>query len=187
MFVYVPPPAPARTGRSPWLWIGLGCGLLVLLTFGGCALSVFLIGKQVAREQKRPITRQGVLQSVRPIPVYPGAQVDLEQSKALRAGGSVVSLFSLGKVRTEMAAFVTPAPPEKVIAWYDSKMADWQRVKNTRRSAPMGASPQGGEMRQYQRGDKQALVQVRKVSGQGQERSLLVLMLISGIPGQRSR
>jgi hypothetical protein len=186
---YVPPPPQLspRSGRSPWMWIGLGCGLLALITFGGCFAGIFVVRNRMAAESKRPLTEGQVIASLRPLPVYPGARVDLEGSRALRAGGSVVGAFTLGKIRTGTGMFRVPAPPDKILAWYDAKLAGWRRVES-RGIRPGGARPQ--HARQYQQGERQALVQIQQApgaagraspAGKGTD-SVLTLMLISGVP-----
>lgn len=188
---YVPPPPQLtpRRGRSPWTWIGLGCGLLILLTFGGCFAAYFSVRNRMAEESKRPLTEAQVLESLRPLPVYPGARVDLEGSRALRAGSSVVGAFTLGKIRTGAGMFRAPAPPDKILAWYDAKLAGWRRMEST--GMRPGTRPQ--HARQYQQGDKQALVQIQQApgaagrpspAGKGTD-SVLTLMLISGVPAQQ--
>lgn len=177
-----PPPVPVQRARSPWLYVGLGCGLLTLLIVGGCIAAATLAVRRATEENKKPVTQQQVVADLKPIPIYPGSKVDLETSRALRAGASVVNVF----VKTKAGAFRVPASSAKVIAWYETKMSGdgWRSVA----AAPRGFG--GSTMRaknmtqrQFLKNDKQVLVQSGE-SEAGAKTSRLTLFVISGMPQQ---
>jgi hypothetical protein len=168
------------------VWVGIGCGLLALLTFGGCIAVGVFVGRQAAEEQRRPVTEQQIKEDLKQAPVYPGARVDVEASKQLRVGSSVVSRMSLGKFDVGTGVFRVPAPPDKVIDWYDAKLTGWRRVNTRERRNLGGRDIAVTDTRQYLRGDKQLLVQVGQKSGE-RKTSHLVLMLISGIPQNQNQ
>lgn len=186
---YVPPPPPPRQGRSPWLWVGLGCGLLVLLTFGGCVAATLLVGnrmqEEMRRAEKEPLTEQQVRAALRPVPIYPGAKVDIPETKMLRVVTKTVGGFTRaltrGKMTMEMAVFRAPAPPDKVIGWYDTKFADWRKLDPRSGGVFSGQTEAITDSRGYARGDQQVIVQVGPHRGE-EKRSRLKLFLLSGIP-----
>ncbi len=178
------PPAPGRRGRSPWLWVGAGCGLLLLLTFGGCAALFYVVGRQAGETARQPLTRQQVLRSLGGTPIYPGAQVDLPLSKRLRTvsetANKFTGLFSGGKAKTGIGVFRVPAPPDKVMGWYDARFEGWRKVEASR---PLGAG-EGTvtitDTRRYLRGDRQVLVQVGRAKG-SDKGAYLILFVLSGL------
>ena len=194
---YPPPPAPARRGRSPWVWVGLGCGLVSLLFIGGCLTVAFVGGKrlveQVEQSQNQPLTEQEVRRALEGTPIYPDARVDIPMSKTLRAVASVTSgitgALTGGRGKMAAGAFRAPAPPPKVIAWYDQKFAGWQRGNAGARMIDLGRQDnenRGVEMterRQYTnaKNGQQVQVQVGRLRGDDQN-SLVTLIVISGLP-----
>lgn len=190
---YIPPEpaAPARRGLSPWAWVGIGCGLLALLSFGGCAALIFVGGRQITsaveQAQNAPLTEQQVINAVKPIPIYPGAQVDIAASKTVRAIFQVTSGFTGaltgGKMKMAAGAFDVSAPPDKVIAWYDQKFEGWRRndPKNQRNLG--GKDVSITDMRGYAKGDQQVQVHVGPKKGDT-KKSGLMLILLTGVPEQ---
>lgn len=180
---------PFRRGRSPWLWVGLGCGLLLLVTFGGCAAFVYVVGKRAAEAVDRPLSKQQVIEALQKTPVYPGAQVDLPTSKQMLVVSEIANkttgLVSGGKIKTGIGAFSVPAPPDKIIAWYDTQFAGWQKTNARSQPGLTNDTINVSASRQYARGGKQVQVQVGRRSGQEKE-SHLVLIVVSGI-GQEGR
>ena len=187
---YVPPPAQQpRRGTSPWLWVGLGCLLLSLLTIGGCFAVIAVVGNRVTRDMKeaqnKPLTEQEVRASLQAVPIYPGARVDIPASKQVRvvtkSVGGFAGVLSGGAIKMEMGVFTAPAPPEKVIRWYDTQLKDWKKVENAQRRDMGQENVSITDARTYSRGDKQILVQVGR-RAQEKERSHLFLFLMTGIP-----
>lgn len=182
-YVPPPPPPPARRGRSPWLWVAVGCGLLLLLGFGGCGALFYIVGQRAAETAKRPVTKEQVLGSLGKVPIYPGAQLDLKASQRLRvvseAANVFGNVFSGGKLQAGMAAFQAPAPPEKVSQWYDEQFEGWQKA-DTRPQPGLGTDAvKITHARQYQRGNSTVQVQVGRRDDQ-RSGSYLILFVISG-------
>ena len=97
----VTPPPPSRRGTSPWVWVGLGCGLLVLLTVGGCIAFISYAGRNFAQmmeeEQKKWNLAEEILGMVRnadgalvPAPPKPPARKSRRKKPELREGEQVV-------------------------------------------------------------------------------------------------
>ncbi len=185
-----PPPPPARRGRSPWLWIGLGCGLLSLVVFAGCTMLLYVGGKQIADEvqkaEKKPLTEKEVLLDLKEIPIYPGSKVDLPLSKKMRgvSGGinGILGRIPGQNISFSIGAFTTPAVPEKVVKWYDTKFKDWRQTIPDRPQKP-GGNVTVSESRQYTRAGTQVSVEIGQAGG-GQKSSKLILTVIRGMPQQ---
>ena len=184
----VPPPAqPSRRGTSPWLWVGLGCLLLTLLTVGGCIAMIAVVGNRVSQDvkeaQNKPLTEQEVRASLKAVPIYPGARVDIPASKQVRvvtkSVGGIAGTFT--GIKMEMGVFTAPAPPDKVIRWYDAQLKDWKKVENAGRRDMGQENVAITDARTYSRGDKQILVQVGR-RREEKERSYLFLFLMTGVP-----
>ena len=189
---YLPPtpPALARRGTSPWLWVAMGCLLLTVLMFGSCATIAYFGGKRIAESMKaadrQPLSAQQVLMDLNGVPIYPGAEVDVPTSKTMRAVigsvGGLMGSFTGGKMKMATGAFVAPAAPETVIAWYDQQFDGWHSTLGKKTPA-FGNSGHVTASRSYMRGDRQVQVQVSPANGQ-RGRSLIVLTQMSGIPNR---
>jgi hypothetical protein len=189
---YLPPEPPARRGTSPWVWVAAGCGLLTLLTIGGCiAFGTVFINRatQAVRESERtPLTEQQVRAGLGDTPLYPGAKIDIPASKRLRAvagtAGGFMGALSGGKIKITSGALRTPAPAAKVLSWYETKFSGWRRVERSRGAIPSDA---GGrfEARQFQRGDRMVQVQIGTPREGAQAGGTLInLIVFSGLPQQ---
>jgi hypothetical protein len=117
---YTSPPPPARP-RSPWLYVGLGCGLTLLLLFGGCIAVVSLGVSRLKAEQRRPIDPTEISRSLGNTPRYPGAQVDLVASRTVRI---FVPLYKAVFTADSGGggAFRTADPFLKVLTFYDGQL-----------------------------------------------------------------
>ena len=198
---YAPPPPPPKRGLSPWAWVGIGCLTLTLLSFGGCVAFGLFAANRFQQAMKQPVNERDVVASLGGVPVYPGSKLDVETTKAIRATFGLVGGVSGGRVRFDAGVFSAPAPPDKVIAWYDNKLkaGGWKSLPKP----PSGFNSSQAnisEQRQYGKGNKQFVVQVG--SGQGRRGaasnkegsgaggasrttgSLLILTHVTGVPGE---
>ena len=114
-----PVPSGPKKGRSPWMWVGLGCGLTALLAFGGCVALMGVIGQRAAQEIKKPVTQKDVMADLGDIPLYQPSTFDETMTKGVRFGSS----FFPGKMVTA-AAFDTSDEPDKIIDWYQQQLSE---------------------------------------------------------------
>ena len=160
---YAPPPTPPRRrGLSPWAWVGIGCATLAVFGFAGCAAIIGAFTNSVRQSANQPLDTQQLNKQLSGVPRYPGARVDEEMTKVVRATFDVMNKIPFSKARFHAGAYRVPnIPPDRVIAWYDKnlKAAGWKPMTNV----PSGFSkPQVNirEQRQYVKGDQQLVVQV---------------------------
>lgn len=163
---YAPPPPPPARKMSPWAWVGIGCGLFTLLAFGGC-FALFSVAKNRFQEtMKQPITEQSVAVSLGGVPVYPGARLDMDMTRVIRATFGIVGGLSGGKVTFNTGVYRVPAiAPDKLAAWYATKLkaAGWKTMP--RPPAGFNNRQQGiSEQSQYGKGDQQVVVQIGSAS-----------------------
>ncbi len=184
--MYVPPP-PAARGRSPWLYVGLGCGLLVLLSFVGCLVAGKKIADGFSASAKQPFDAPKAVAALKTegIPVYPGATVNEEMSKALRATFSVFEGFpGMSSMKFNSVAFTSPGTDEEIADWYDKKLpaAGWKA--STAKSPYSGNGANVRIQHQYIKGTTQLLVQIGDAKGKNADADKRSLMLteIKGIP-----
>ena len=98
---YIPPPPP-KPKRSPWMFVGIGCGVMALLVAGAFGL----LTNQIYQEIKNnPLTAEKIRQEMGDSPVYPGAEIDIEMTQAQYAGLKVGGMF--GKLKAEKVATET--------------------------------------------------------------------------------
>lgn len=110
-----------QSKRFPWLWVILGCGSLVLVTFVGCVAGSIFIGSRVYRETQKPVVESEVLEGLGDIPVYEPSQLDPAQTRALRAS----TVFVPGAIdKVHHAAFTTPDSREEVVSWYKTQLSN---------------------------------------------------------------
>lgn len=173
-------PLPPRR-RSPWLYVGLGCGLLTLLTVGGVIAASYMFVNKIKSEIAKPIDKTAVIKSLGDLPVYPGAQFNENMTKAQRATFAAMAKV-MPTTSISAAAFETPDKSDKVFDWYDTKLTS------------LGySSYDGGNMtglgsdkyaqQQYKKGDDLALVQVQR-HPQAEGKNLLVLIRFVGFKGK---
>lgn len=196
---YVPPPPPARARRSPWLYVGIGCGLLFLLVVGGCVAALGIMGNRIQQEMKKPINKQEVLAALKDAPIYPNAQFHEQATKGGRAGLSLMSRF-LPAESTAVAAFVTADDDDKVLSWYEKKLPTLGYQPATQGgNVNFNAGAAGAKQRQYKKGQDMLMVQVQPnrqrgdgssggdaSSGAGGSSSgnVIVLMRFNGLRGK---
>jgi hypothetical protein len=114
-----PVPSGPKKGRSPWMWVGLGCGLTVLLAFGGCVALMGVIGQRAAQEMGKPITQKEAMAKLGDIPIYKPSTFDENMTKGVRFSSSLMP----GEMMTA-AAFGTSDEPDKIIDWYQKQLSE---------------------------------------------------------------
>ncbi len=163
---YAPPPPPPKRKMSPWAWVGIGCGLFTLLSLGGCFALFSVARNRFQTAMKQPITEQGVAASLGGVPIYPGARLDMDMTRVIRATFGIVGGLSGGKVTFNCGVYRVPAiAPEKLAAWYAAKLkaAGWKTMP--RPPAGFNNQRQGiTEQSQYAKGDQQVVVQIGSAS-----------------------
>jgi hypothetical protein len=192
---YLPPPPPVRSRRSPWLWVALGCGLLALLLLGGVVGVGYLFVRNTQRElqkaQNEPLSEAQVRAAIGDTPLYPGARPDIATSKQMRgivrAAGGITGVVSGGKIKTAAAAFLVPATPNKVLAWYTREMEGWELADDQQRIRAGGEDNAARGFRQsraYRRGDRQIQITVGGDS-EAAKTSSLTFLIFEGLPAGR--
>jgi hypothetical protein len=118
---YIPPPPPAPQ-RSPLLYFGIGCGVLLLLMAGCTSYFVYQIKNVAVEAMKKPLDIDAALAAMGDAPIYPGAQLDQNMTKVQRGVTATLLQRVTPADRMEMVAYSTVDPPEKVMAWYTQVM-----------------------------------------------------------------
>ena len=179
---YVPPPPPPSK-KSPWLFVGLGCGLLILLSFGGCVLLLGSVGKNIAAEMKKPLDTKAVLADLGDIPKYPDAQLSENMTKAQRAvfGNAIMKAAMKGN-EPKVAAFQTKDGVDKVLTWYDKAMdkAGYEPAASTK-FPNMGNG--SADQKQYRKGADGVVVQVQRNTADetGKNPTLIVVVRMNNM------
>jgi hypothetical protein len=170
---YTPPPP--KKGLSPWAWVGIGCGTITLLGFGGCAFLGFKL-TQAINNAMSPEESVKAIQAAQ-IPEYPGAVMDPQATKGAGAMMRLMGGVTGGKVKMAMAAYRCPDEPAKVMEWYKVKLAATGYVPGPRESRTIAAA----QLEQFIRGDEMAMVQTQ--NGEGMSKGcVLILAHIKGMP-----
>lgn len=112
-----PSPSGPKKPRSPWMWVGLGCGITVLLTFGGCVAFLGFVGNRAVQEVSKPLDQKEVLDKLGDTPIYQPSTFNEMMTKGARIGSS---LFPGEMVSA--AAFDTSDEPTQVIDWYQQQL-----------------------------------------------------------------
>ncbi len=172
---YVPPPPPPSR-KSPWLFVGLGCGLLMLLSFGGCILFVGNLGKNIAADMQKPLDKKAVMASMGDVPMYPDAPLSEMMTKAQRSVFNNPLMKGAMKGNTmEVAAFETKDSAEKVGEWYDKAMdkAGYEPMKSTKMPNMGNGS---AEQKQYRKGADAVLIQAQPSKGSSSAATTIVIV-----------
>jgi len=159
---YQPPlPTPPKAGRSPFVYVAAGCGLLTLITMGGCIMLAVNVKNKMVQEQNKPLSVATVEQDLKDIPKPKGAVVDIKQSKVYRATFKAGEAVGFGKVKTTAGVYTVKGEPEDIVAWYDKVMISkegWEVApgKTSFQNQKTGVRTQ----RQYIKGKNQLMVMV---------------------------
>ncbi len=169
---HLPPSAPgsppSRRGAPWWAWLLGGCAGCGVVT---AVLVFFLVTSATGLVRSintnvGSVTVDTVQQSLGEVPLYPGSQLDEDQTRALiltlRAGENLVGRMSGKDVQgmfSGLAMLSTADPPEKVLAYYDQRLqaAGW-KVSRSQDTAFQ-------EQRIYTRGGESVIVQTQQQPG----------------------
>jgi len=171
-----PPPADVKRGRSPWFYVGIGCGLILLLLVGSCAA----FSVKVASMMNQPFNVQQEVQKLG-VPAYPGAQVDETQSKAGRATLQIMK-GAMKATQSTVVAFRTDDLSGEVFAFYDNSLnkAGFKQVRG-------GAQARANQhMYVNAKSRSMVMVQVQDSPGEKGERTIVV-MRFDGMPEETLR
>ncbi|MFY7951932.1 MAG: hypothetical protein ACOVT5_05450 [Armatimonadaceae bacterium] len=169
-----PPPVPRR-GLSPWAWVGIGCGGLTLLGFGGCAVLVWNVTSQVRTEMAKPFVESEAIASIGDIPLYPDAKIDAMGTKAAR-GGLIALRRMIPADRQGVLALRTVDPDEKIVNWYQAEL---QKLGYKKRDM----QERSGRNNQvaWVRDKAMAMVQIQHDRKKDEIEKLIILMRFEGL------
>jgi hypothetical protein len=154
---YVPPPPPAAR-RSPWMFVGIGCGALVLIAVIGMAVLFGNLSKTIGEEMKKPFDVVQVKKSLKDMPEYPNAQFDETMSKAVRGGLSIFAKMMPAE-ETVAIGYKTSDTPDKVLTWFDENMPKHGYVADT------SGGQANVKQNQYKKGNDRVIVQAQEQQG----------------------
>lgn len=101
-------PAPAKSGSRLWLYLGLGCGSVVLLCCGGGLIGTILIGKSAVRQTKVAAEVEQKLAEVADIKVPEGFQPDTAITVAVPfTGQTLMTMISYTPPDKQGMVFLT--------------------------------------------------------------------------------
>lgn len=105
---YVPPPPP-KPKRSPWMFVGIGCGVLALLVVGVFGLLAYQIQQEI---KNNPFDAQKNRIAMGDTPVFPGSELDDEMTQAQYAGLKIGGMF--GNLKADKVTCETRLTSESV-------------------------------------------------------------------------
>jgi hypothetical protein len=114
-----PVPTGPKKSQSPWMWVGIGCGVTALLAFGGCVAFVGFVGQKAAQEMGKPITQKEAIAKLGDVPIYQPSTFSETMTKGAQFGSSLIP----GQLISAAVAFETKDDPDKVIGWYKQELA----------------------------------------------------------------
>jgi hypothetical protein len=179
---YIPPPPPAKR-RSPWMFVGIGCGLLFLLVVGGIAVVSVTFVNKVKTAMNAPFDKEAALKSLEDVPIYPGATVDEQTSKAQRAVFQIMEKVMPAESMTALA-FVTEDDSDKIIDWYNKKLESLGYSQHESGSMS-GAGSSTIAQQQYKKGKDVVMVQIQRNTRPKEEgTNFLILLRLKNIKGK---
>jgi predicted ATP-binding protein involved in virulence len=170
-------PSGPKKPRSPWVWVGLGCGTAALLTFGGCAALLSLVGQRAAQEMKKPLNQKEVLAKLGDIPIYQPSTFNESMTKGARFGSSLFpgSMMSA-------AAFDTSDSPNQIVDWYEQQLS----AKGYKRMPEQPNLNSKLKQVQFQKQSESIIVQVQETSASGPQKSYTLLLMRMKFPGAKA-
>jgi hypothetical protein len=114
-----PLPTRSKKSRSPWMWVGIGCGVSALLAFGGCIAFVGFVGQKAAQEMGKPIGQQEAIAKLGDVPIYQPSTFNETMTKGAQFGSSLIP----GQIVSAAVAFETQDNPDRIIRWYQQELA----------------------------------------------------------------
>lgn len=148
------------------MWVGLGCGLTVLLAFGGCVALMGVIGQRAAQEIRKPLTQKETIAKLGDIPIYQPSTFNEPMTRGVRFGSS---LFP-GEMMTA-AAFDTSAQPDQIIDWYQQRLT--KKGFQTLPQQPSFAT--NTRVATFRKGSESIIVQIEDAK-RGEQKHTLILM-----------
>ena len=169
---------PGGKTRSPWMSVGIGCGVLATLGLGGCVALAVLV-KTAIDTPIDPVKNLAALQAMK-IPVYPGATLNPALSKANGKALSAMTTLTGGKAKVTAAALDAPASVLVVRRWYGAKLPalGFKEESSQENAAALGRVDQV----QWGRGEEKLLVQYMAQPEAGKSGSVVTLARITGLP-----
>jgi hypothetical protein len=145
----------SKKPRSPWMWVGLGCGVTILLTFGGCVALLGFFGNRAVQEISKPLDQKELLAKLGDAPIYQPSTFNEVMTKGARFGSSLFpgEMFSA-------AAFDTSDQPNQVIGWYQQQLTERGYQKQPGQSHSDSKITQAS----FQRGSESIIVQIQEAT-----------------------
>jgi hypothetical protein len=168
-------PSEPKKPRSPWMWVGLGCGVTVLLTFGGCMAFLGFVGNRAAQEISKPLDQKEVLDKLGNIPIYQPSTFNEMMTKGVRIGSS---LFPGD--RFSAAAFDTSDEPKQVIDWYQQQLqaVGYKKIQSSSDNQITQAS--------FQKGSESIVVQVQETTAATSSQKNMFLLMRMKAPAAKA-
>ncbi len=170
-------PSGPKKPRSPWVWVGLGCGTAILLTFGGCVALLGLVGQRAAQEMGKPLNQKEVFAKLGDTPIYQPSTFNETMTKGARIGGS---LFPGAMVST--AAFNTKDGPNQIIDWYEQQLSakGYQKMPG-----PPNLSSTSTQV-SFQKQSESIIVQVQDAAAANSQKSYTLLLMRMRLPTSKA-
>lgn len=149
---YVPPPPAPRRARSPWMFVGIGCGTLALLFVVTVAIVANKFVGTMREEMKKPLNITETKKAMGDVPEYQNATLDETMTKAQRATTSILKM-SLQASDVALLAYRTEDKPDRVIDWY----ADQMEKRGYKEASNFNTA--GVAQGQYRKGSEAVMVQ----------------------------
>jgi hypothetical protein len=162
-----PVPSGPKKTRSPWMWVGLGCGLTALLAFGGCVALMGFVGQRAAREMSKPITQTEAMAKLGDVPIYQPSAFNEIMTKGVRFGSSLFPGEMVSAV-----AFDTNDSPEKIMSWYQQKLSQ-QGFQEMPKQPTLNRNTTQAN---FQKGSQSILVQIQDSDRGAAQKYSLILM-----------
>ena len=169
---------PGGKALSPWMSVGIGCGVLAALGAGGC-VALGLLLKSAIDTPIDPQKNLATLQALK-IPVYPGATLNPGLSKMNGKALSTLTTLTGGKAKVTAAALDAPASVLAVRRWYGEKLPSLGfKEESSQENAAIGSRV---DQVQWGRGEEKLLVQYAASPEAGKTGSVVTLARVTGLP-----
>ncbi len=170
-------PSGPKKPRSPWMWVGLGCGVTALLTFGGCVAFLGFVGNRAAQEISKPLNQKEVIAKLGDTPIYQPSTFNEVMTKGARFGSS---LFPGEMVSA--AAFDTSADPNQVIDWYQQQLSEKGYQKLPGQSNVNSKATQVS----FQKGSESIIVQIQEATSATSPKKYTFLLMRMKPPASKA-
>ena len=150
------------------MWVGLGCGVTVLLTFGGCVAFLGFVGNRAAQEMSKPLNQKEVIAKLGDTPIYQPSTFNEIMTKGARIGSS---LFPGEMISA--AAFDTSDEPNQIIDWYQQQLTEQGYQKLPGQSKANSKITQAS----FQKGSESIIVQVQEATSATRPKKYTFLLM----------